>query len=167
MRFYNSYRGWKWDRKPVWAGELLLQAQNNKMALEQQENISQTGYSYKHGATNGPWAADALSLCMVPDKDIGSKRATAKTGTLQKQGKDPLRSVKIDEEVCFLWPVWVVYFHGKFLLAEIQILQLLPLKQLQREFGRRGEGRHYTSLKTQHRATNYMESYITDVIWPP
>lgn len=28
-----------------------------------------------------------------------------------------------------------------------------------------GEGRHYTSLKTQHRATNYMGSYITDVIW--
>lgn len=51
---------------------------------------------------NGPLAADALSLCMVPDKDIGSKRATAKTGTLEKPGKDPLRSVKIDEAVCFL-----------------------------------------------------------------
>lgn len=36
-----------------------------KRPLSGRKTFSQTGYSYKQGAMNGPLAADALSLCQI------------------------------------------------------------------------------------------------------
>lgn len=52
--------------------------------------------------------------------------------------------------------MWVVHFHCKLLLSEIQILQLLPLKQLQREQDTKEEGMvreklHTAEYTSQHR----------------
>lgn len=82
-------------------------------------------------------------------------------GTLQNTRKAAIRLSEDKVSGFAFWPVWVVHFHWKLLLTEIQILQLLPLKQLQRQRGfggKEGKGQteiDYTSLSTHQPTQHY------------